>query len=91
LDQTPRIPESAVIYEPMLHGTLIHFGPMSWKRWLAYVTGSRDEELFRINEYLVTGKPMKRVIGRPWPQGVSGTPPDGEQLQRAPRRHYAGH
>jgi len=33
---------------------LIHFGRMNWKRLLAYITGSVDEELLLRNEYLVT-------------------------------------
>ena len=33
---------------------LIHFGAMNWKRVLAYITGSVDEELLLRNEYLVT-------------------------------------
>ena len=33
---------------------MLHFGPMNWKRMLAYVTGSVDEELRLRNEYLVT-------------------------------------
>jgi transposase InsO family protein len=33
---------------------LVHFDPMNWKRMLAYVTGSVDEELLDRNEYLVT-------------------------------------
>jgi putative transposase len=33
---------------------VLHFGSMNWKRMLAYVTGSVDEELRLRNEYLVT-------------------------------------
>ena len=33
---------------------LVDFDPMNWKRMLAYVTGSVDEELLARNEYLVT-------------------------------------
>jgi putative transposase len=33
--------------------SLIHFGPMKWKRLLAYITGSVDQELLLRNEYLV--------------------------------------
>src|SRR5215831_14844533 len=33
---------------------LVQFEPMNWKRMLAYVTGSVDEELLARNEYLVT-------------------------------------
>ena len=33
---------------------MIHFGPMNWKRLLAYITGSVEEELLLRNEYLVT-------------------------------------
>ena len=33
---------------------MLHFGSMNWKRMLAYVTGSVDEELRLRNEYLVT-------------------------------------
>ena len=33
---------------------LVHSDPMNWKRMLAYVTGSVDEELLARNEYLVT-------------------------------------
>jgi len=33
---------------------LVHFDPMNWKRILAYVTGSVDEELLARNDYLVT-------------------------------------
>src|ERR1035438_1693768 len=32
---------------------LVEFEPMNWKRMLAYVTGSVDEELLARNEYLV--------------------------------------
>ena len=34
--------------------SLVQFEPMNWKRMLAYVTGSVDEELLAQNEYLVT-------------------------------------
>ena len=33
---------------------LVHFRPMNWKRLLAYITGSVDQELLLRNEYLVT-------------------------------------
>src|SRR6266700_5205794 len=33
---------------------LVHLAWMNWKRMLAYVTGSVDEELLARNEYLVT-------------------------------------
>jgi hypothetical protein len=33
---------------------LLLFNPMNWKRMLAYVAGSVDEELLGRNEYLVT-------------------------------------
>jgi hypothetical protein len=33
---------------------LVQFDAMNWKRMLAYVTGSVDEELLARNEYLVT-------------------------------------
>jgi hypothetical protein len=33
---------------------LVQFDPMNWKRMLAYVTGSVDEEFLAQNEYLVT-------------------------------------
>lgn len=33
---------------------MVHFDPMNWKRMLAYVTGSVDEELLARNDYLVT-------------------------------------
>src|SRR5258707_11329281 len=33
---------------------LVQFVPMNWKRMLAYVTGSVDEELLARNDYLVT-------------------------------------
>jgi putative transposase len=39
---------------------------MGWKRLLAYITGSVDQELLLRNEYLVTGNRMLRhqVKGR---------------------------
>ncbi len=33
---------------------VVHFRPMNWKRLLAYITGSVDQELLLRNEYLVT-------------------------------------
>src|SRR5260370_36354681 len=33
---------------------LVQFEPMNWKRMLAYVTGSVDQELLARDEYLVT-------------------------------------
>jgi len=45
---------------------LVHFDPMNWKRMLAYVTGSVDQELLARNEYLVTENRILRnqVKGR---------------------------
>jgi putative transposase len=33
---------------------VLHFWPMNWKRMVAFVTGSVDEELRLRNEYLMT-------------------------------------
>jgi hypothetical protein len=33
---------------------LVHFRVMTWKRMLAYITGSADQELLLRNEYLAT-------------------------------------
>ena len=38
----------------MPKGSFIHFGPMNWKRVLAGINGSVDEELLLRNEYLLT-------------------------------------
>ena len=35
-------------------GFRIYFGSMNWKRMLAYITGSVDQEILQRNEYLVT-------------------------------------
>ena len=45
---------------------LVQFVPMNWKRMLAYVTGSVDEELLARNEYLVTENRIlrKQIQGR---------------------------
>ena len=56
--QKARTGQSIRIYggdEGLLKTRLVlHFGSMNWKRMLAYVTGSVDEELRLRNEYLVT-------------------------------------
>ena len=62
---------------------MLHFGPMNWKRMLAYVTGSIDEELRLRNEYLVTENRILRdqIHGR-----VRLTDPDRVSLAEIGRR-----
>jgi putative transposase len=53
----------------MIRGvSLVHFGSMNWKRLLAYITGSLDQELLLSNEYLVTENQILRnqIKGRIW-------------------------
>ena len=59
---------------------MLHFGSMNWKRMLAYVTGSVDEELRLQNEYLVTENRILRdqIKGR-----VRLTDPDVSVLQKS--------
>ena len=62
---------------------MLHFGPMNWKRMLAYVTGSIDEELRLRNEYLVTENRILRdqIQGR-----VRLTDPDRVSLAEIGKR-----
>lgn len=39
---------------------MVHFSAMNWKRLLAYITGSVDQELLLRNEYLATENRMLR-------------------------------
>jgi len=45
---------------------LVHFSAMNWKRLLAYITGSVDQELLLRNEYLATENRIlrKQIKGR---------------------------
>ena len=45
---------------------MVHFSAMNWKRLLAYITGSVDQELLLRNEYLATENRILRnqVKGR---------------------------
>src|SRR6266446_1256683 len=57
--QTGRTNPSASIYDGgtkscLCTCALVQFEPMNWKRMLAYVTGSVDQELLARDEYLVT-------------------------------------
>jgi transposase InsO family protein len=62
---------------------LVDFGPMNWKRILAYVTGSIDEELLARNEYLVTENRILRhqIKGR-----IQLTDPERISLAEAAKR-----
>ena len=71
---------------------MLHFGPMNWKRLLAYVNGSVDEELHLRNEYLVTENRILRdqIKGR-----VRLTDPErvslaeiGKRLGRRPSKKW---
>jgi len=37
---------------------------MDWKTLLAYITGTVDQELLLRNEYLVTEKALRQVLGQ---------------------------
>jgi transposase InsO family protein len=62
---------------------LVQFEPMNWKRMLAYVTGSVDEELLARNEYLVTENRILRnqIRGR-----IRLTDPERISLASAAKR-----
>jgi len=55
---------------------------MNWKRMLAYVTGSIDEELLARNEYLVTENESCAIRSR----GESGSQTGAYQLGRNGKR-----
>ena len=59
---------------------------MNWKRMLAYVTGSVDEELLARNEYLVTENRILRnqIQGR-----IRLTDPERVMSENSPPRTYA--
>jgi putative transposase len=62
---------------------LVQFDAMNWKRMLAYVTGSVDEELLAQNEYLVTENRILRnqIQGR-----IQLTDPERISLASAAKR-----
>ena len=62
---------------------MIQFDAMNWKRMLAYVTGSVDEELLARNEYLVTENRILRgqIKGR-----IRLTDPERISLASAAKR-----
>ena len=62
---------------------LVDFTPMNWKRMLAYVTGSVDDELLLRNEYLVTENRILRnqIKGR-----IRLTDPERISLASAAKR-----
>jgi len=62
---------------------LVHLAWMNWKRMLAYVTGSVDEELLARNEYLATENRILRnqIRGR-----IRLTDPERISLASAAKR-----
>src|SRR6266446_8396702 len=62
---------------------LVQFEPMNWKRMLAYVTGSVDQELLARDEYLVTENRILRhqIQGR-----IRLTDPERISLASAAKR-----
>jgi putative transposase len=45
---------------------MFHFGPMSWKHLLAYITDSVDQELLLRNEYLATENRVFKYQIKTW-------------------------
>jgi hypothetical protein len=67
-----------------LHGReLVQFEPMNWKRMLAYVTGTVDEELLARNEYLVT---ENRILRGQVKRRIRLTDPERIRLASAVKR-----
>jgi transposase InsO family protein len=58
---------------------------MNWKRMLAYVTGSVDEELLARNEYLVT---ENRILRNQVPGRIRLTDPERISLASAAKRQF---
>src|SRR6266404_1732456 len=62
---------------------LVHFDHMNWKRMLAYVTGSVDEELLARNDYLVT---ENRILRNQVKKRIRLTDPERISLAKVAKR-----